>query len=121
MKDKTKALLNNWPRKYSATPDGAWLREFNWESIPVEWSTRCNPENGIMGMYTFGKIFLMDCEYVPELIWPTYIHELHHRYQRTRQPLRFFVGKLIRPLIERPADAEEKKAEKAAERITRKK
>ena len=93
--------------RYSYTPDGGWLTEFRWREIPVEFR---DLKHDICGMYSFGKIVLLTSgEAAP--IFPIYVHELRHRWQWKKQPLRYLLGKIYRPLIENDADAEEYKAE----------
>ena len=111
MRETTRIFLQDLLRRYSATADGAWLNDFDWEKIPFDWSPKCNVGNGIMGMYSFGEIRLMDLEFVPDQIFPTLIHELYHRWQWVKHPWHYLLGKLVRPLIEVPADRETAKAE----------
>lgn len=93
--------------EYAQTHDGMWLNDFDWQSVPVEF---CNLKFGIVGTYSFGKIKLLNCP-DPGLIFPVYIHELRHRWQSKKQPVKYFLGKLYRPLIEDDADKHEKSAE----------
>ena len=92
---------------YGQTAYGRWLNEFDWKSVPVE---HCNLPFGIVGTYSFGKIKLLHCP-DPGLIFPVYVHELRHRWQIKKQPVKYLIGKLYRPLIENDADEKEHLAE----------
>lgn len=92
---------------YSHSEEGGWLRDFDWSSVPVTFK---DLKNGVCGMYSFGKIVLLTSgEMRP--IFPIYVHELRHRWQWRKSPLRYLIGKVVRPLIENDADREERKAE----------
>ena len=100
--------LRKYARRYAETDDGKWLNDFEWEKVPVV--TISELPGDIIGMYSFGKIFVLDTNL--EIIFSTYIHELRHRWQRVKHPWKFLAGKVYRPLIEKDADAETEKADK---------
>lgn len=94
---------------YAQTPDGAWLNEFDWknalevrvvEKFSFEW---------LSGFYGFGYLFIHQADV--STIFYMYIHELRHRWQWKKNPLKYLIGKVIRPIIERDADREQKKAD----------
>lgn len=88
---------------YAISEKGKWLQEFPWKSIPVNLKTL---PRDVCGMYFAGKICLMNS--VDALcLFPIYIHELRHRWQRVTCPILYFIGKIYRPLIEEDAVAEE--------------
>lgn len=99
--------LKQLTSEYAHTADGRWLNDFDWKKVPVEF---CNLPFGIVGMYSFGKIKLLNCP-DPGLIFPIYVHELRHRWQRKKHPFKYLIGKLYRPLIEDDADEQEKLAD----------
>lgn len=98
--------LQSLTTEYAKTADGRWLNEFDWKAVPVKFK---NFTNGVIGCHFFGKITLMKVVDAG-LIFDIYIHELRHVWQWKKRPVRYLLGKLIRPLIERDADREEKKA-----------
>lgn len=100
--------LKKYARKYSKTEDGKWLNDFDWQSVKLVIISELPGD--IIGMYSFGKIFLLDTNV--DIIFSTYIHELRHRWQRVNHPWKFLAGKIYRPLIENDADAETVKADK---------
>ena len=91
---------------YAVSEPGKWLQDFPWKSIPVNLKTL--PKD-VCGMYFMGRICLMNCGEASAL-FPIYVHELRHRWQRVTNPVRYFLGKIYRPLIERDADREENAA-----------
>lgn len=119
MDSQIKSFLQGLVHNYAATLNGAWLNDFSWSTIPFDWSSKCNVDNGIMGMYTFGHIYLMDLHLVPDQIFPTLIHELYHRWQWVKHPVYYLVGKLIRPLIEKPAERQTELAEEWLNKLPR--
>lgn len=114
MTDETRNKLERWTEMYSRTSDGAWLNDLRGGQIDMEWSDRCNAENGILGKYSFGRIILMECENCPDQIWPTLIHELWHYWQFKKSPIRYilFKMKIYRWKIEDSGDEETARAEK---------
>ena len=94
--------------KYRGTFDGSWLDDFDWRGVPVNFTTRLPKD--VVGRYWFGRIELMSC-CDPRLIFPTYIHELRHRWQWCRHPFKYMIGKIYRPLIEDDARCQELAAE----------
>lgn len=98
--------LQSLTEEYAETDDGKWLNDFDWDSVPVRLKAL---KHGIVGYHFFGKITLADSACVG-LIFDIYIHELRHVWQSKKQPLRYLLGKLYRPLIEKDADVEETKA-----------
>lgn len=99
--------LKRYARLYSETEDGKWLNDFDWQKVPV--ITISELPCDVVGMYSFGKIVLLDTNV--ELIFSTYIHELRHRWQWKKSPFKYIVGKIYRPLIEDDADLETVKAD----------
>lgn len=91
---------------YAKTSDGVWLNDFDWRRVPVRFKEL---RNDVVGYHFLGTITLMKVVDV-SLIFDIYIHELRHVWQWKKQPLRYLIGKLIRPLIEKDADREERKA-----------
>ena len=85
---------------FEATPEGSWLKDFDWRSFQFYWCPAMTVDNGIMGCYTplFGdKVFLMQNElqasdnkarvqssdtYWVDLLFSTTVHELRHAWQR---------------------------------------
>ena len=99
--------------QYSMTESGKWLNDFVWSDVPVEFRPESELPKDVMGMYNFGTIVLRDAGGCLVYIWPTYIHELRHRWQWKRHPIWYLIGKIffLRFLIENDAYAEEDKAE----------
>lgn len=93
-------------KEYSRSKTGAWLNELKWEEIPV--SIKKLPED-VCGMYSLGRIWLME-SLVPESIFPTYVHELRHRWQWSKSRILYMLGKIYRPLIEKDAVAREEES-----------
>lgn len=93
--------------KYAQTEEGKWLNDIDWRSVPVEFT---DLPFGIVGTYSWGKIKLLPSPDVG-LIFPVYIHELRHRWQSQKHPLKYIIGKLYRPIIEKDADDQELLAE----------
>jgi len=91
-----KRQLEMLVRKYASTENGKWIYDIEWLKIPVELKEL---EGDVMGKYAFGKIVLRE-SYEPSLIFSTYIHELRHRWQWLQNPLKYIIGKVIRPIIE---------------------
>ena len=93
--------------QYSQTEDGNWLNDFRWADVPVAFKNELPGD--IAGLYSFGSIVLLDADV--STIFPIYVHELRHRWQWERKPLKYIIGKLYRPLIENDADLEQQKAD----------
>ena len=83
-------------REFQYSEHGGWMNDIDWWNIPV--SMRNLPKD-VCGMYACGHIWLMPCS-EPNAIFPTYIHELRHRWQWKMHPISYILGKLWRPLIE---------------------
>lgn len=77
---------------YCATPDGAWLKNFDYKRYKIKWCDAMNIENGIMGAFIpwAGKaVYLMpnECRVSgfpdpwPEQIVFILVHELRHAWQ----------------------------------------
>jgi hypothetical protein len=95
--------LERLVRLYSMYTSGRWLDEIRWqERSPI---MRKLPQD-VCGMYVAGHIVLMP-SLEPDAIFPTYIHELRHRWQAHRHPILYIIGKIIRPLIEDDAVCQE--------------
>ena len=92
---------------YSQTEDGKWLQEFAWADVPVSFKDKLPGD--IAGLYSFGGIVLLHADL--STIFPIYVHELRHRYQWKKNPLKYLIGKLYRPLIEDDAYMEQEKAD----------
>ena len=92
---------------YSQTESGKWLNDFCWADVPVTFKGELPGD--IAGLYSFGGIVLLRADV--STIFPIYVHELRHRWQWKRNPLKYIVGKLYRPLIENDADTEQNKAD----------
>ena len=92
---------------YSQTEDGKWLQEFAWADVPVSFKDKLPGD--IAGLYSFGGIVLLDVDV--STIFPIYVHELRHRWQWKKNPLKYLIGKLYRPLIEDDAYMEQEKAD----------
>ena len=77
--------------KYASLPQGDWMNAINWRGINLKWARGMTPENGVMGCYVpFANTIYLQPEDVylsgkgsqwPELMVPTLIHELRHKYQ----------------------------------------
>lgn len=93
--------------RYSQTEAGKWLNDIDWANIPVKFIDKL-PWT-ISGIYGFRFIFLLRADV--STIFMMYIHELYHRWQWKKNPLKYIVGKLYRPLIENDADREQQKAD----------
>ena len=114
--------LKRYTRLYSETEDGKWLKDFDWQKVKLVTVSEFHDE-AIMGMYSFGKILVRDTNI--ELVFPTYIHELYHQWQKNQSYIHYVAGKFLRifsvilgrmgitydPRFEREADAETKKAD----------
>ena len=99
--------LQSLASEYAETPSGKWLNEFDWQNVPVKFKKL---KHDVIGYHFFGRIKLMEvCDV--SLIFDIYIHELRHVWQSRKQPLRYFAGKLYRPLIEDDAEEQEQLAE----------
>lgn len=92
--------------QYSETPSGKWLKDFDWSSVPVTFKDKFPGD--VAGYYSFGKIVLLNTDIFT--IFPIYVHELRHRWQWKKNPLKYIIGKLYRPLIQNDAYAEQDKA-----------
>lgn len=90
-------------RRYAKTEQGKWLKDFDWDDIPVIVISKL--PGTIAGMYSCGYILLLDVD--ESIIAPTYLHELRHRWQWHNNKIKYLFGKIIRPLIERDAYAKE--------------
>lgn len=93
--------------QYSETPNGKWLKEFDWSSVPVTFKE--DLPGYIAGYYSFGGIALLRADI--STIFPIYVHELRHRWQWKKHPLKYLIGKIYRPLIENDADEHQKYAD----------
>lgn len=93
--------------RYSQTEQGKWLNDIDWQSVPVEFEGTLPGD--IAGLYSFGGIVLLEADV--STIFPIYVHELRHRWQWKKNPLKYIIGKLYRPLIEDDADREQQKAD----------
>lgn len=99
--------LERLARLYSMHPDGRWLDDIEWqERSPI---MRKLPQD-VCGMYVAGHIVLMP-SLEPDPIFPTFIHELRHRWQLKKHPVMYIIGKLWRPLIEDDAVCQEMAAQ----------
>ena len=77
--------------KYASLPQGDWMNAINWRGVNLKWARGMNQENGVMGCYVFmtNTIYLQPEDVYlsgkgsqwPELMVPTLIHELRHKYQ----------------------------------------
>ena len=85
------------------TEDGKWLNDFRWADVPVAFEGTLPGD--IAGLYSFGGIVLLHADV--STIFPIYVHELRHRWQWEKNPLKYIIGKLYRPLIENDADREQ--------------
>lgn len=84
-------------KQFSQIPEGEWLNAINWRAVNLKWANGMTQENGVMGCFVFATntIYLMPEDvYVSgknsgwaELIAPTLIHELRHKYQFERNKL----------------------------------
>ena len=93
--------------RFSQTEDGQWLNNIDWIDVPVSFKDKLPGD--IAGLYSFGGIVLLHADL--STIFPIYVHELRHRYQWKKNPLKYLIGKLYRPLIEDDADMEQEKAD----------
>ena len=107
-RNEIKQQLQLLVRKYCLVESGKWISDFEWTKIPLELKEL---KGDVMGKYSFGKIILRE-SYIPELIFSTYVHELRHRWQWITNPVKYIIGKVIRPIIERDAYHQEDLAEK---------
>lgn len=89
--------------KYAQTEQGKWLNDFKWADIPIILISKLPGE--IAGAYGCGYILLLDVD--EKIIAPTYLHELRHRWQWHKQKIKYLLGKVFRPLIEKDAYREE--------------
>jgi hypothetical protein len=93
--------------QYSDTPNGKWLKEFDWSGVPVAFKD--DLPGYIAGYYSFNGITLRKADV--SSIFSIYVHELRHRWQWKKNPLKYIIGKLYRPLIENDADEHQKYAD----------
>ncbi len=105
--DEIVKSLKQRAQSYAMTDAGQWLLDFKWWDVKV--ALRVLPPD-VCGMYFFGVIYLMDC-LEADAIFPTYIHELRHRWQRVTNPVTYYIGKIYRPIIEDDARRQEHLAE----------
>ena len=99
--------LQKYVTLYSTTENGYWLNDFDWNSVPVTFKEDL-PEY-VAGYYSFNGIALRNADV--SSLFEIYVHELRHRWQWKRNPLKYIVGKLYRPLIENDAYMEQEKAD----------
>lgn len=99
--------LQKYVTLYATTENGYWLNEFDWKSVPVTFKEDL-PEY-IAGYYSFNGIALRNADV--SSLFEIYVHELRHRWQRVKHPVKYLLGKLYRPLIENDADAHQKYAD----------
>lgn len=100
-------VLKDFVNTYQNTIQGKWLNDINWQSIPVTFVKKLPWK--IAGFYFLRWIVLLRADV--SSIFPLYVHELRHRWQWKKSPMKYLVGKLYRPLLENDADIEEKKAD----------
>lgn len=100
-------VLKDFVNTYQNTIQGKWLKDIEWATIPVTFKDEL--PGIIAGMYSCGKIVLLNADV--STIFPIYVHELRHRWQWKKHPLKYLVGKLYRPLIENDADREQQNAD----------
>lgn len=87
--------------QFAQLPEGEWLNSINWRAVTLKWACGMNQENGVMGCYVFANntVYLqpedvyMSSKYSswPELITPTLIHELRHKWQYERNKLLYIL------------------------------
>ena len=107
-RDEITRCLQALVRRYCLTESGKWISDFEWAKIPVELK---DLGGDVVGKYSFGKIILKE-SYEPNLIFSVYVHELRHRWQWITNPVKYIIGKVIRPIIERDAYHQQDLAEK---------
>lgn len=88
-------------KQFSQIPEGEWLNSINWQSVNLKWACGMNQENGVMGCFVFATntIYLQpenvyeSSKYSgwAELIVPTLIHELRHKWQFERNKLLYIL------------------------------
>ena len=88
-------------KQFSQIPEGEWLNAINWQSVNLKWACGMNQENGVMGCFVFANntIYLQpenvyeSSKYSgwAELIAPTLIHELRHKWQFERNKLLYIL------------------------------
>ena len=91
--------LKQLTRQYSNTDTGKWLKDIDWEKVPVKFKSSLPGDIG--GYYSFGKIVVLDTDLY--IAFTIYIHQLKHRWQWKTNPIKYIIGKLYRPLIENEA------------------
>lgn len=119
-------------KQFAQLPEGEWLNAINWQAVNLKWCCGMTQENGVMGCFVFATntIYLMPEDvYVSgknsgwaELIVPTLLHELRHKYQFERNKLLYILCCLpiLRELtIEKDADKITKKADEFCEEMDR--
>ena len=87
--------------QFAQTENGEWLNSINWQAVNLKWACRMNQKNGVMGCLfaTYKTIYLMPEDVYmsgknsgwPELIVPTLIHELRHKWQYERNKLLYIL------------------------------
>lgn len=88
-------------KQFAQLPEGEWLNAINWQAVKLKWCCGMTQENGVMGCFVFmtNTIYLMpEDPYMsgkksgwPELIVPTLIHELRHKWQFERNKLLYIL------------------------------
>lgn len=105
--ESTLLKLKRIARAYAASGKAGWLDRIDWEAIPVDFPASLPAD--ILGMYAFGRIRLRQSLSV-HAIFPTYIHELRHRWQWKTTPIKYLLGKIFRSPIEADAVTQEVRA-----------
>lgn len=88
-------------KQFAELPEGEWLNAINWRAVNLKWANGMTQENGVMGCFVFATntIYLMPEDVYmsgknsgwPELIVPTLIHELRHKWQYERNKLLYIL------------------------------
>ena len=88
-------------KQFSQIQEGEWLNAINWQSVNLKWACGMNQENGVMGCFVFmtNTIYLMPEDVYmsgknsgwPELIVPTLLHELRHKWQYERNRIGYIL------------------------------
>ena len=88
-------------KQFSELPEGEWLNAINWQAVNLKWCCGMTQENGVMGCFVFATntIYLQPEDLSmpsktscwPELMAPTLIHELRHKWQFEHNKLLYVI------------------------------
>lgn len=129
--DEQRIKLFRRIKQFSEIEEGKWLNSINWQAVHFKWACNMTMDNGVMGCYVFvnNTIYLMPEDVYDsgansswvELLVPTVIHELRHKYQYEKSKALYILCALplLREItIEKDAWKFTKIAENFCEEIT---